>query len=92
MGSQAFWELLFGTGRREHTAHEPLISSVEEVPLAGLSFFDDEADVRRLPGAVLAVARDPAAARRTAAAARAEVERRVGEAMRVVAGALEQPA
>lgn len=40
VGSQAFWELLFGTGRREHTAHEPLISSVmvEEVPLAGLSF------------------------------------------------------
>jgi hypothetical protein len=54
--------------------------------------FDDEADVRRLPGAVLAVARDPAAARRTAAAARAEVERRVDEAMRVVARALEQPA
>jgi polysaccharide pyruvyl transferase WcaK-like protein len=54
--------------------------------------FDDEADVRRLPAAVLAVARDPVAARRTAAAARAEVEQRVDEAMRVVMQALEQKA
>lgn len=54
--------------------------------------FDVEADVRRLPGVVLEVARDPAAARRKAAAARAEVERRTGEAMRVVAETLEQRA
>jgi len=33
-------EIFFGDGRREHTAHEPLIAAVmvEEVPLTGLSF------------------------------------------------------
>jgi hypothetical protein len=47
--------------------------------------FDDEADLRRLPPAVLAIARHPDQARERAARARAEVERLTDAAMTAVA-------
>lgn len=50
--------------------------------------FDREADLARLPAAVLQLAKDPAAARVKAAQARAFVERRQRETMAVVKGAL----
>jgi hypothetical protein len=49
--------------------------------------FDKEEDVKRLPGAVLAMAADPAKARATAAKGRAFVERRQRETMEIVKGA-----
>jgi len=49
---------------------------------------DDEADVGRLPGAVLAMARAPAAARERAAAARRFVVDRLRAAMRTIAEVL----
>lgn len=46
--------------------------------------FDQEEDVKRLPGAVLAMAKDPAMAKETAAKGRAFVEQRQRETMAVV--------
>jgi polysaccharide pyruvyl transferase WcaK-like protein len=48
--------------------------------------FDDDKDVRRFPKAVLAMARQPAAARAKALAARARVRARLAQTMAVVAG------
>ncbi len=50
--------------------------------------FDQEADLQRLPPAVLAMARDPAGARRRAELARSEVERLTAVAMATVADCL----
>jgi len=47
--------------------------------------FDQEADLQRLPAAVLAIARDPGRARRQAEEARSEVERLTDRAMTAVA-------
>lgn len=52
--------------------------------------FDREDDVRRLPDAVLALARDPAAGRDLAAAARDRVRRRQVETMAIVRQELER--
>lgn len=60
----------------------------EDIGLGGWLFdFDKEEDVARLPDAVLELAKDPAAARAKAAAARAFVERRQRETMAAVAEA-----
>lgn len=50
--------------------------------------FDDPAQVERLPAAALALAKDPAGAKATAAKARDFVHARFGESMRVLAAAL----
>lgn len=50
--------------------------------------FDQEADLQRLPPAVLAIARDPDRARRRAEQARSEVERLTDSAMTAVAACL----
>ena len=49
---------------------------------------DDEADVRRVPDAVVAMAKDPVESRRRAAAARDLVEERQRAAMQVIAASL----
>jgi hypothetical protein len=49
--------------------------------------FDDEADIKRYVPAVLAMVKDPAAAKRKAATARAFVERRQRETMAILAKA-----
>jgi hypothetical protein len=61
----------------------------EDIGLGDWLFdFDKEGDTGRLPDAVLAMAKDPAAAKAKAATGRLAVEKRQRETMAVLAGAL----